>query len=459
MHDPNDTICALSTPPGRAGIALVRMSGLRTFEILGRIFVTGTAARPLPPRTATLGRIVDPVEGDSIDQALVTCFPAPHSYTGENLAEISVHGNPVVAAFVLDSLCSCGARLAEPGEFTQRAFVHGRLDLAQAEAVRDIIEATTLYQVQVAERQHSGELSRRLEPIKKLLIEVIVNLESAVEFVEEDLPLESRESLAARLGVACEVIAGWIASFRRGRIIREGFSLAVVGRPNVGKSSLFNALLAQERSIVTEIPGTTRDAIAEVTSVGGVPVRLVDTAGVRVSHDPVERIGVDRSYQAMADSDALLLVTDASVPPDGEDWALRERLAGLPCIVVVNKGDLPSGWTGEQMRQYAGTRPLVQTSALTGAGLDDLRCAVQHHLFGNSGAVDGVLITSLRHRQCLEAAAAHLGRAAEALRDAFSEEYVLLDLHAGLRELGKITGETSVEDLLGEIFSRFCVGK
>ncbi len=295
-----------------------------------------------------LGSIGDPRTGADVDEALVTCFHAPHSYTGENVAEASVHGSPVIVSQLLEVLCREGARLAEPGEFTLRAFLHGRMDLAQAEGVRDVIEANTRYQLQVASRQRAGELSEQLQPIKRHWTDVIVSLEAAVEFVEEDLAIESRALLAAKLDETAGELAKWIGTFRRGRIVRDGFSLAIAGRPNAGKSSLFNALLAEERSIVTEIPGTTRDAVSEFASIGGIPVRLIDTAGLREGADRVERIGVDRSLRVMADADAIVLVIDTSRPCTEEDDLLRARLCEFSCVVAFNKSDLPDVWTASQ---------------------------------------------------------------------------------------------------------------
>jgi tRNA modification GTPase len=455
-----DTICALSTAPGRSGIAVVRLSGPESFPLLSKVFRADSRTGELPPRQAVLGSFVDPQSGETLDQAIVTRFPAPHSYTGENLVEISLHGSPVLISALIERLCALGARLAAPGEFTMRAFLRGRMDLTQAEAIHDLISATTLYQAQVAARQRSGEISLQLKPIRQVLVDVIVQLESAVEFVEDDLALESRESLASKLGaVGCDLRA-WIDTFRRGRIVREGFSMAIVGRPNVGKSSLFNALLRQERSIVAEIPGTTRDLVSEYMSLDGIPVRLLDTAGVRSSDDKVERMGVDRSLRAMADADAILLVVDQSRLPSAEDEDLRRRLLELSCIVVMNKCDLECRWPESRKTDYAGDWPRVEVSARSGAHIETLRKEILRHLFGDTAAErDGVLITNLRHCRCLESAYDHLTRAACALRDSLSEEYVLVDLHAALREFGLITGETTVDDLLTEIFSRFCIGK
>jgi tRNA modification GTPase len=460
MSNPHDTICALSTAPGRAGIAIVRLSGDESFRLVQRVFVPDGAGGAAEARRATLGSIVDPLSAEKLDRALVTRFPAPGSYTGEDVAEISLHGSPVLIAVLLDRLCSLGARLAEPGEFTMRAFLNGRMDLAQAEAIHDVIQATTLYQAQVAARQRDGQISRQLGPIEKALIDVIVQLEAAVEFVEEDLALESRSSLAGKIESISREMKQWIDSFRRGRIVRDGFSMAIVGKPNVGKSSLFNALLRQERSIVTEMPGTTRDMISEFTSLEGIPMRLLDTAGVRASGDRVEQLGIDRSLQAIVDADAILLVVDASCKPDEEDEDLQRRLLGLSCIVVMNKCDLAGCWTAPEKSRFAGEWPRLEVSAKTGAHIDLLRKEILEHLFGAGGSQrDGILVTNLRHCRCLESAETHLQHAANALRVGLSEEFVLFDLHAGLHELGAITGKTSADDLLGEIFSRFCIGK
>lgn len=460
MENLLETICALSTVPGRSGIALVRVSGPDSFTILKKVFLPEKGDHPLVSRHATLGKILDPLSGSELDQVIVTCFPAPNSYTGEDVAEISLHGSPVIAAAVLEGLCNSGARLAEPGEFTMRGFLRGRMDLTQAEAVHDIINASTLFQAQVAARQRSGGLARRLEEVKRCLIDIIVQLESAVEFVEDDLPLESRELLATRLAGTQETLRRWLDSFRRGHIIHNGFSMAIIGRPNVGKSSLFNAILAQERSIVTEIPGTTRDLVSEVTNLEGIPVRLLDTAGIQKSSDPVEQLGVDLSYGAMADADAILLVVDISQGATEEDEHLRENLGELSCIIVMNKVDLLCVWTSEQKARYAGERPCIEVSAKTGFGIQELRSTIMKHLFGEPAFErDGVLVTNLRHYHRIQAAEKHLETAAAALRVGLPEEFVLFDLSGALKNLGSVTGEVDAEDILREIFSRFCIGK
>ena len=460
MRDLADTICALSTPPGRSGIAVVRVSGTQSFGLFHQIFLPKKQFEQVPYRRAMLGKIEEPRGGYEIDEAMATCFPFPNSYTGEDMVEFSLHGNPVLITALLDCLCTNGARLAEPGEFTMRAFLHGRLDLTQAEAVNDIISATTLYQAQVAARQCSGALSQQLKPLKQVLVDIVVNLESAVEFVEENLPTAARETLVQQLGSVRQQLRDWIATYRQGRIIKEGFSMAVVGRPNVGKSSVFNALLAQNRSIVAELPGTTRDLVSEITNLEGIPVRLQDTAGIHQSDDHIENLGMDRSLQAIADADAILLVVDMSKPQSPQDSALRQQLSQSSCVAVMNKSDLPSVWSTEEKREFAGSWPQVEVSAKTGSGIEALRTTILEGLLGMEGTrQDTILITNLRHLHTLDAAERELARAINSLQDGLSEEFALVDLHSGLKALGAITGETSVDDLLTEIFSRFCVGK
>jgi tRNA modification GTPase len=411
-------------------------------------------------RHAVFGQIADPRKGFDIDEAIATCFPGPESFTGEDMVELSIHGSPVLVAALLDCLNSLDARLAEPGEFSMRAFLHSRIDLSQAEAIHDIISATTLYQAQVAARQHKGALAHNIAPIKKGLIDIIVNLESAVEFVEENLPVKSRDLLIQELMQIQGQLRCWIDSYRLGRIIREGFNLAIVGKPNVGKSCLFNALLAQNRSIVHDKPGTTRDLVSEYFNIEGIPVRLLDTAGIQLAEDQVEKLGIDRSFQAMADADAILFVVDLSKPCSEQDYELKMSLAGCACIAVMNKGDLISPWSLKEKEDFSHGWPYVEVSAKTGAGIGELRSAILNNLLGDGRTQqDSVLITNLRHVHSLELAEVEMQKAIRALQDSLSEEFALMHLHSGLGRLGEITGETNVEDLLTEIFSRFCVGK
>jgi len=460
MFDLTDTICALSSAPGRAGIAVVRMSGGACLRILQGVFVPANETEALPDRLAVLGRVADPRTGVEVDEALVTCFHAPHSYTGEDVAEISLHGSPVVVAQVLEILCLQGARLAGPGEFTLRAFLNGRMDLAQAEAVRDLVEANTRHQLRLALRQRGGALAHELEPVRQELKEIIATLEAALEFVEQEVESEPHAALEIRLERAADALGRWAGSFEKGRIVREGFSLAIVGRPNVGKSSLFNALLAEERSIVTDVPGTTRDLVAELVDIEGIPVRVMDTAGVRADAGAVERLGVDRSLRALADADALVLVVDTSVPRCLEDKELAGRLGGAACLVALNKSDLPAAWREEDLALYDRHGPMIRLSALTGMGVDQLRKAIHQRMLDFGGREsEGLLVTNVRHCRCLEEAREAVMAGLTALRQGLSEEFALVDLYRGLGKLGEITGATGGEEILDEIFSRFCIGK
>lgn len=460
MKSPADTICALSTAPGRAGLALVRVSGGDALDIYKKIFRRRDKESLPTDRVASLGRIIDPASGTEVDQAVAIHYFGPRSYTGEDMTEYSIHGSPVLAAALLDCICRCGARIADPGEFTMRAFVGGKMDLLQAEAVNDIINAKTRYQAQVAARQQSGAVSREISPIRNLLMEMIVHLESAVEFVDEDISVDSRSKVLAKLSEAKSQLDCWIDSFRTGRIVREGFDLAVIGRPNVGKSSLFNALLQQERSIVLDMPGTTRDLVSEDISIGGIPIRLMDTAGVHGFADQSEHIGAERTFRAIAEADAVLLVIDRSAAPDSADMHFREKLKDLRNIIVFNKIDLDSCWSPEEMEEFAAGTARADVSAKTGRGVEELRSMIMDRAFGvHDYERADVLITNVRHCHGLESARDEMEKAGKAFKEGLSEEFALLHLHKALQHFGAITGETSVQDILGAIFSRFCIGK
>ncbi|MEJ2108999.1 MAG: GTP-binding protein, partial [Acidobacteriota bacterium] len=324
----------------------------------------------------------------------------------------------------------------------------------------DIINAKTLYQAKVAARQRSGSVSKQINPIKTALTDIIVQLETALEFVDEDISTESLSEIKKRLSGIRFMLRQWIDSFRMGRIIREGFNLAVIGIPNVGKSSVFNALLLRDRSIVMDLPGTTRDLISDDTSIDGVPVRLLDTAGIHDSKDVTEKIGMDRSYKAIADADAVLFVVDTSVLPCGEDFFFHRELKGRKRMVVFNKSDLVSKWSHRELSDFSGDCSWIQVSAKTGERIEELRSMIFKSLLGiDSSDKDDVLITNLRHCHCLEAVQKEIDHALAALEEGLSEEFTLMHLHKGLKELGAITGETSIEDLLDVIFSRFCIGK
>ncbi len=484
-----DTIVAIATPVGRGGIGVVRLSGDRAIEVATGLI--RLPRQPLETQRATLGEFWE--SGRVLDQVVVTCFRRPHSYTAEDVVEISCHGAPIVLQHLVELCLERGARSAEPGEFTLRAFLNGRIDLTQAEAVRDLIESRTLYQARVAAAQLEGAVSTRLKPHKKALVEFIAGLEAGIDFAEDDLPVSGWDEISSRLDAVRADLEKLVEGYAYGRIVREGLSLAIVGRPNVGKSSLFNCLLNQDRAIVTATPGTTRDLVAETAQLGGIPLRFVDTAGIRETAEEAEKLGVEKSFQAIADSDLRLLVVDASEDWMAEDSSLLEKVRPLGALLVAaNKCDLarritpaeverllsPSGHAAEELAGSASSRtpkpeprtpntttaapPLevVWTSARTGEGLAELREKILEVAAPvRDLGPEGEFITNLRHQQLIKQSVAALARARQAAEQQVPHEMLLLDLYEALRPLDAITGATYVDDVLDVIFSTFCVGK
>ncbi|HTH51666.1 MAG TPA: tRNA uridine-5-carboxymethylaminomethyl(34) synthesis GTPase MnmE [Pyrinomonadaceae bacterium] len=458
-----DTIVALATPTGRSGIGVVRLSGSYSVAILRRL-LNDDAFQP-QPRHAHLASLVDPQTRETIDSAVVTYFKAPHSFTGEEVVEISCHGSPVLLRQVIDICLGEGGRMADPGEFTLRALANGRIDLAEAEAIRDLIDAQTTAAARQAVRQMRGEFSDRLKPLKDDLLDVIVVLESSLEFVEDDLPAMQIESVRNKLIANRDSIAQLAETFTVGHLIRDGLRVAIVGRPNVGKSSLFNALLGSDRAIVTDIAGTTRDQLHERFVVDGIPISLIDTAGLRETEDTVEKIGVERSRKTMADADMVVVMLDASEEITGEDHALLDSVKDLTFLVAINKIDKQPSWDIDHVAasdnsQLAGVRDkLVPISAKTGDGLDELRHALVHSFGVEDANTSGFLVTDARHHDLLIRARDEVDESLANLDAKMSEEITLVGLHNALRYLGEITGETTTEDILTRIFSTFCIGK
>lgn len=459
----SDTIVALSTPPGRSGIGVIRLSGGDSLVILRDL--TGDKLFSPEPRTANLKQLHDPVNSDVIDEAIVTYFKAPNSFTGEDVVEISCHGSPVVLRRVIDICLQLGARMAEAGEFTLRALGNGRMNLAEAEAVRDLIDAQTIASARQAVRQLRGEFSHQLQPIKDHLLDVIVVLESALEFVEDDLPELQSESIKNRLSKISEEIGRIAATFQAGKLIREGLRVALVGRPNVGKSSLFNALLGNERAIVTEIPGTTRDQIHERFTIDNIPISLIDTAGLRETTDTVEKIGVERSKRTMADADLVVMMLDASEEVMDEDLEILDSIVELEHIVAVNKIDIiPVEDVEKTVVRLIGSinnqrSRVVVISAKTAEGLDQLQRSIVQPFNPQDISDSGFLVSDARHHDLLLRAEHEVEQSLEQLQQKMSEEIVLIGLHNALRYLGQITGETTTEDMLTRIFATFCIGK
>ncbi|MBD0369376.1 MAG: tRNA uridine-5-carboxymethylaminomethyl(34) synthesis GTPase MnmE [Pyrinomonadaceae bacterium] len=450
-----DTIVALSTPPGRSGIGVIRLSGPRSLEI-ARAIVCDEQFTP-EPNHARLQTVYDLESRDALDRALITYFKAPHSFTGEDVIELSCHGSPVLLRRLIDLVLTLDARLAGPGEFTLRALSNGRINLSQAEAVRDLINAQTESAIKQAARQLRGELSNYLQPIKDALLDIIVPLESSLEFVEDDLPDVAVGRITQSLSELTEKVERLTATFRAGHLLKDGLKVTLAGRPNVGKSSVFNSLLSSERAIVTDVPGTTRDSLSEVVSIEGIPVLLVDTAGVRTTEDKVENLGVERTRRAIADSDLILVILDGSEPLTVEDKEVLAEVGDLPHLLAVNKSDLESFSLNGLLAEAS--VPVIPISAKTGAGLDELRGAILKP-FAEGGARDaGLLITDARHHDLLRRTQGALQTSALLLEQRASEELVLAGLYDALRFLGQITGETTTEDILSQIFATFCIGK
>ena len=455
-----DTIAAISTPPGRGGIGIVRLSGPQAASIAAQLV---SLRQPLEHARARLADVLDgsidePAERDSarIDEALVTWFAAPNSYTAEDLVEIAAHGSPVVLELLLRRALDLGARLAEPGEFTQRAFLAGRIDLTQAEAVRDLIEAQTLTQARLAASQMGGALSRRVSPVKHGLVELIALLEAGIDFAEDDVDVAPAVEIARRIEDLTPPLAALEASFARGRIVHDGLTLAIVGRPNAGKSSLFNRFVERDRAIVTATPGTTRDLVTERISLDGIPLELVDTAGLREGLEEAEQLGIARSREALADADLVLIVLDATQPLNDEEQRLLQTVQGRPALVIRNKCDLEGA--GDGLAEPQGSLPALRTSALTGEGIPALREQILALATGGAASEPGML-TSLRHHQAVITALAALADAAQANAGSIPHEMILLDLYRALWALDSLTGQTTSDDILNLIFSTFCIGK
>ncbi len=447
----SDTIVAISTPPGRGGLGVVRLSGAEARSIAERILRFAPAAE-WKPRTARVAELIDE-DGRVVDQVVATWFARPSSYTAEDVVEISCHGAPVVLRFCVARAVEAGARPAEPGEFTLRAFLNGRLDLPQAEAVRDLIEATTLYQARVAAEQTTGALSRRLAPLKNQLCDLVALVEAGLDFAEDDLPVASTDDLLSRLDPLLEGISRLAASYDYGKLVHEGIALAIAGRPNVGKSSLFNRLLERDRAIVTEVPGTTRDTVSETATLAGIPVKFIDTAGVRASADLVESLGIERTYDAISEADLTLVVIDSSMPVEAaDDGLIRHAAARGRHLVVANKCDLP--------RRAAIEPGWVEVSALTGDGIGALRERIADTIAPEGGVErESGFITSLRHEQLLLQAQAQIEKAREAVVRGEHHDLLAVDLYGALQAIDELTGATTADDILNRIFSTFCIGK
>jgi tRNA modification GTPase len=448
MFDTDDTIVALATPPGRGALGVVRISGPRALDIVRALT---TRQSVLAPRRATLTRIRGLSGGAAVDRVVATYFPAPHSYTGQDVVELSAHGSPVVLRAIVQGALEARARLARRGEFTLRAFLAGRMDLVQAEAVGDLVAAATPLQARVAFDQLEGTLTRRIASLDAELFDLIAKLEASLDFPDEGYHFIEADEIRQRVSSVLIGIRTLLVDARRGRLVREGATVVLTGRPNVGKSSLFNALTGADRAIVTDVPGTTRDLITEPVDIEGIAVTLVDTAGARDARDVVEREGVARGQQARAVADVLLVIVDGSEPLTADDQRLLDETMAQRRVIVANKRDLGDAHC------VAGA---LAVSATTGEGLDRLRCALVRELTGEENPRESPAVTNVRHISLLEDAAEALGRVVDALgTGAVPEEFLLPDLQAARARFDEVVGVRTSDDVLNHIFEKFCIGK
>ncbi|HEX8637337.1 MAG TPA: tRNA uridine-5-carboxymethylaminomethyl(34) synthesis GTPase MnmE [Pyrinomonadaceae bacterium] len=456
-----DTIVALITPLGRSGIGVIRLSGDESLSIARQI--TGDNEFSPKPRFAHLKKLYAPGTAEILDESIITYYQSPKSFTGEDIIEIACHGSPIILRQILDICLKLNARMAEAGEFSLRALSNGRMNLSQAEAIRDLIDAQTMASARQSMRQLRGEFSNQLQPLKDDLLNIIVVLESSLEFVEDDLPTIQIENIKKNLLEVSENIGKMADTFRAGKLLREGLKVALVGRPNVGKSSLFNSLLGQERAIVTDIAGTTRDQLFEKIVINNIPVSLIDTAGLRETTDTVEIIGVERSRRIMADADLVVLLLDGSQKLTVEDIDLLNQIRDYPALIVFNKSDLGIfAGNFSQSIESAADLPRFRklyVSAKTGDGLPELQNAIIEPFLPQEIEQSGFLVSDARHHDLLMRAQTEIENSLVTLDQKMSEEIVLIGLHNSLRFLGQITGETTTEDMLTRIFSTFCIGK
>ena len=458
MYSTDDTIVAIATPVGHGGIGIVRLSGPQALDIACSVL---HRKKPLQARHATLARAFQSRDSDdssAIDQVLATYFKSPASYTGEDVVEFSAHGSPIVLERIVTAAIDTGARLAEPGEFTLRAFLSGRLDLVQAEAIADLVDAVTPAQARVAFDQLEGTLTTVIAELDTDLFDLVSRLEASLDFSEERYHFVSRSTTTATIQAITERVETLLADGSRNRVLREGRQVVILGKPNTGKSSLFNRLIGSDRAIVTTMAGTTRDLVTETIDLNGIPVRLVDTAGIRPSDNLVEVEGIARSRKAGEVADLLVLVFDRSRPIDQADESLLQETASGRRLFVLNKTDLPSFWPAGRLKAEKG-RGVVETSMSNQVGMDQLRSAMVRALDGDALQRDSASISNVRHLELLKLALKSLNQGAQSVAEGVSEEFILADLRGARTALEEITGARAPDDLLHHIFQHFCIGK
>jgi tRNA modification GTPase len=455
-----DTIAAISTPLGTGGIGIVRCSGPQAQAIAVQIFRRKEGRGPLLSHRFYLGEIIRPRDHAVLDEVLLVFMRQPKTYTREDVVEIQCHSGVLVLQQILQTVLESGARLAEPGEFTQRAFLNGRIDLTQAEAVIDLINSKTQRSLELANRQRSGRLAAEVRRMKESLLDLLVSLEASIDFPEEEVPGPEPQEVARRLLGARNDLEGLLRTYDEGRVYREGIAAVIVGRPNVGKSSLLNVLLKEERAIVTAIPGTTRDVIEEVVNIEGIPLRIMDTAGLRPAKDAIEEEGVRRTRERLAQADLTIWVVDGSEPLSSEDRDILPQVRNRKTVIAINKNDLPQRFSPEDLRGQIPEASLISISALLGSGIEGLKKAIRTVVLnGRIESSSETILSNLRHKRAIEVAREALSEALQSLQINLSWEFITLDLQRALEALGEIVGETTSEEVLDRIFNQFCIGK
>ena len=481
----NETITAISTPHGAGGIGIIRISGDKAFEIAAKLFACKRPFDEINSHTINYGKILNPLNGDMIDEVLLTKMKGPHTFTKEDVVEINCHGGTVVLLCILDLIVKEGARPAEPGEFTKRAFLNGRIDLSQAEAVIDLINAKTTEGSRAAAAQLEGKLSEKIRSTRSKLIGLIAHIEVTVDYPEHDMEEITGRAVYEDVLTILERLAEIAKNFDKGRILREGIRVVIAGKPNVGKSSLLNGLAGKNKAIVTDIPGTTRDIIEEYASIRGIPVKLSDTAGIRKTADPIEKIGVEKAEGAIEAADLIILMMDGSRGLDDDDKGIIRKLTGKKIIYIINKTDMADETTVLEMEEYllkveqgdGSLVPLeteggqaislmpvdsriIKASMVSGKGLEELEAAIEDlFIKGNVTGNNEVLVTNIRHKSLLDLATASLKEACKAYKGGLPLDMITIDIRNAAEYLGQITGESVSEDVVHEIFRRFCIGK
>ncbi len=460
-YEQEETIAAIATPPGSGGLGKVRISGEKALEIADRVFKSPAGKKLTKAEGYTIHYgYIENESGEKIDEVLALVLRAPKSFTGENSVEFDCHGGMMPLNGVLEAVLNQGARMAEPGEFSRRAFLHGRIDLAQAEAIVDLINSQTEKGRELALQQLEGQLSQRIKELREKMVQLLAQLEATCDFPEDEIPGFTSENLQERINMLVDALEELIASSKQGQIYQEGLETVIAGKPNVGKSSLLNTLLEEERAIVTEIPGTTRDVISELVNLEGIPLKITDTAGIRSTNDRVEKIGVERSEKYLRRADLVLLMLDVSQGITEADRNIYKQVKDKPLIILVNKTDLPEDLKEEEVENNFPGVPVVFISVEAQKGLKNLKDVIVEQIF--SGKAQGghdYIVTNLRHKRALEKANKNLKQMLDSLQQGIPEDMLAIDLREALNQLGRITGETVTEDIIDRIFSDFCVGK